>query len=118
MKPFKWLVILLTLCCLLSFVACASPNKDLVGRWEITIEDEELGSIDMVYHFTEDGLINLEQKDGDQIPFSIPFGSFSVEKETLTIFSDGETSVYAFFVTNGTLTLSAKGEEDLVFKRV
>lgn len=113
----RFSVILLCFVMLFSFASCAS-EPDVVGRWEITIEDEELGSVLMVYHFTEEGKINLEQKDGDQIPFSIPFGTYVTDGAALTIFSDGESSVYTFSVTEETLILSCEGEEDLVFRRV
>lgn len=113
----RFAAILLCFLLLVSFASCASV-PEVVGRWEITIEDEELGSVLMVYHFTEEGEINLEQRDGDQIPFSIPFGTFVVDGDEITVFSDGKSSVYTFSVTNDTLIFSSEGEEDLVFHRV
>ena len=39
--------------CLISLFACGTAADDsMVGRWETVIEDEELGSVMMVYHFT------------------------------------------------------------------
>ncbi len=118
MKKQSLVALLLVFLCLLSLASCSSSEQSLVGRWEISIEDEALGTVDMVYHFTEEGKINLEQKAGDEIPFSIPFGTFSVQGENLTICSDGKNSQYQFFVTNDTLTLSAKDQEPLVFHRI
>ena len=113
-------LILLFLCVLVLFSlsSCAREETALLGRWEITISDEELGNVDLVYHFTEEGKIFLEQKDGDQIPFSIPFGTFSVDGENVTITSDGKTSVYHFLLEEDVLTLSSPEESDLVFHRV
>jgi len=102
--------------CLAVFLSCSS-NRAVVGRWETQIEDEDLGKVTIVYHFTEDGEIFLEQKQGDAIPFSIPFGSFSVSGERLTIESDGSRSEYTFSVTEEELYLSSEGEE-LYFRRV
>lgn len=118
MKTKRFAAFFLCLVLLCSFSSCAADGGALVGRWEISIETEELGEVLMVYHFTENGQINLEQKQGDQIPFSIPFGTFVVEGDEITVFSDGKSSVYTFSVTNETLTLSAEGEEALVFHRV
>ena len=100
------------------FVSCASHRSAVAGRWETRIEDEELGTISMVYHFTEDGEIFLEQKKDDTIPFSIPFGTFFVKGEQLTIESDGVQKVYTFSVKEGTLTLSEEGQPDLVFTQI
>ena len=72
----------------------------------------------MVYHFTEEGEIYLEQKKGDVIPFSIPFGTFRVKGEKLLMESDGVESEYTFSVSDATLTLSQEGEEDVVFRKV
>lgn len=102
----------------LPLAACDSKAKSLAGRWETTIEDEELGKVVMVYHFTEDSQIFLEQKKGDTIPFSIPFGTYSVKGDALTIKSENREETYAFSVTAETLILSVKGQEDLVFTRV
>lgn len=104
-------------CIGISLVSCAAGASP-EGRWEITIEDEELGEVRMVYHFTDDGKINLEQKKGDEIPFSIPFGTYVTDGDCLTIFSDGKESGYTFSVTDSTLTLLQEGEEALVFNRV
>ena len=80
------------------FSSCSSAMEQVVGRWETQIQDENLGSLAMVYHFTEEGEIFLEQKQGDQISFSIPFGAFSVSGDQITIESEGSKSVYTFQV--------------------
>ena len=103
---------------LFALVSCAGETQEIVGRWETAIEDEDLGTVEMVYHFTEEGEIFLEQKAGDEIPFSIPFGSYEIRDGKLTVSSDGSASVYTFSVTENTLTLSAEGAEDVVFRRV
>ncbi len=103
---------------LMLLISCASSVKAVVGRWETEIVDEELGKVAMVYHFTDDGEIFLEQKKDDTIPFSIPFGSFSVKGQTLTIESDGAKEVYTFSVSKDRLVLEGKGDLDLVFTRV
>ncbi|MBR3837051.1 MAG: hypothetical protein IKJ74_02805 [Clostridia bacterium] len=114
----RFLTALLLLFCVgFSLVSC-SAAPDPVGRWEIVIEDEELGEVRMVYHFTSEGEINLEQKKGDEIPFSIPFGTYVTDGEHLTIFSDGKESGYTFSVTDSNLTLLQEGQEALVFNRV
>ncbi len=98
--------------------SCTSSGAPLVGRWEIEIRDEELGNFSMVYHFSEDGEIYLEQKTGDAVPFSIFFGTWSVKKDQVTIQGDGKKDVFYFSVSENTLTLSRKGEEDLIFRKV
>ncbi|MBR5295356.1 MAG: hypothetical protein IKU24_02060 [Clostridia bacterium] len=105
---------------LLAFLlsACSSVEKDLVGRWEIQIQDEELGEFSMVYHFSENGEIYLEQKNGDVVPFSIFFGTWSLEKDRLILQGDGKKDVFSFSCTEEELTLSREGEEDLVFHKV
>ena len=117
MKKRLWIARLLLFCIGISLVSCAAGASP-EGRWEITIEDEELGEVRMVYHFTDDGKINLEQKKGDEIPFSIPFGTYFVKGEQLTIESDGVRKVYTFSVEGGELTLSEEGQKDLVFTRI
>ena len=68
-------VLCLCLVLILPFLfSCTRADSDLIGRWETEIVDEELGKFSMVYHFTEEGEIFLEQKKGAEIPFSIPFG--------------------------------------------
>lgn len=114
-RLFLCVLCFLVLCSVLS---CTKANDPLFGRWEITVEDEELGNFDLVYHFTEEGEVFLEQKDGDAIPFSIPFGTFEQKDDLLTITSDGKVSVYHFLLEEDRLILSAEGEEDLKFHRV
>ncbi|MBR4288884.1 MAG: hypothetical protein IKT50_05560 [Clostridia bacterium] len=102
----------------LSFFAlsCGQEVKP-VGRWQTEISDEELGSLFLVYRFTEEGEIFLEQGGGDEVPFSIPFGTYSVSGEKMTIVSDGETREYTFSVAEDELILSPEGEEDMIFTR-
>lgn len=98
--------------------SCSEDGDDLIGRWETEMADEELGSFAMVYHFTEEGEIFIEQKQGDTIPFSIPFGTWKAKGDRLTIKSDGEEQTFTFSVSETELTLSQKGEETLVFHRI
>lgn len=99
-------------------LASCSRMDEVLGRWEIRIDDEDLGSVMIIYRFTEEGEIYLEQQQGDEIPFSLYFGSFSVDGDYLTIQAEGERQQYLFTVTDTTLILAAEGEEDLVFWRV
>ena len=101
-----------------SFTACSSQKDQIVGRWETEIEDEALGNVDMVYHFTEEGSIYLEQREGDTIPFSIPFGTWVLEGEEITISSNGEENRFTFSVSRDTLILKQEGQEDLIFQKV
>lgn len=98
--------------------SCADPAKDLLGRWETTIEAKDLGKVKMVYHFTDKGEIFLEQKDSDTIPFSIPFGTFSVKKDQLAIVSDSVEKVFTYQVKGEKLTLSFPEEPDLIFEKI
>ncbi len=100
------------------FVLSCGGGIKPVGRWQTEISDEELGSIYLVYRFTEEGEIFLEQGDSDEVPFSIPFGSYSVSGKTMTIVSDGVEQEYTFSVAENRLTLSSEGAEDMVFTRV
>ena len=112
-------LILLVSFLFLSLLSCSTRgSKALCARWETEISDPDLGKFSMVYHFTEEGEIYLEQKKGDVIPFSIPFGTFRVEGEKLVMESDGAENVYTFSVSDTTLTLSQEGKEDLVFRKV
>ncbi len=117
-KPriFLFLLIFALLCGVL--ISCSTPGKELVGRWEIDIQDEELGNFSMVYHFKEDGEIYLEQKTEDVVPFSIFFGIWSVEGEKLVIQGDGKKDTFSYSVTDTELTLSREGEETLNFRKV
>lgn len=108
----------LTLCSFIVLSSCAVPENQLLGRWETTIESKDLGNIKMVYHFTEEGEIFLEQKNSDAIPFSIPFGTYRVEKEKLIIISDGVEKPFTYSVKEGKLTLSYPDEADLVFMKI
>lgn len=111
-------ILFLVCAVLLSFFSCSAPESPVVGRWEIQIEDDEMGKVQMVYHFTREGEVKLEQQEGDRIPFSIPFGTYKTQGKTLTLESEGAGQVYTFSVEENTLTLSAEGEEDLVFQRI
>lgn len=102
----------------LVFFSCAGHGESLYGRWETEAVDEELGTLSMVYHFTEDGEIFIEQKQGDTIPFSIPFGTWSARGDSVTIRSDGEEKTFTFSVDKDELTLSGEGEKSLVFHRI
>ena len=113
----------LVLCLLLllpfAFFSCEnSEEKKLLGRWETQGKDEELGTFSMVYHFAEDGEIFIEQKQGDAIPFSIPFGTWTATKNRVTIESDGEKNDFTFSVKENELILSREGEENLIFHRI
>ena len=113
--------VLLCLFVLLALIllACQSASAaSLCGRWETELNDRELGTLSMVYHFTEDGEIFIEQKQGDTIPFSIPFGSYSVDGNRVTIESDGTEETFTFSVQGSELTLSREGEESLIFHRI
>jgi len=107
---------------LLPFVILSCDREtgktELLGRWETEMVDEELGNFSMVYHFTENGEIFIEQKQGDTIPFSIPFGTYRVEGNRVTIESDGTEDTFTFSVKEDELTLIREGEESLVFYRI
>ncbi|MBE6712075.1 MAG: hypothetical protein E7580_01000 [Ruminococcaceae bacterium] len=119
MKRVSCLVLALVLLLPFAFLSCSNADhKALVGRWETEGSDEELGTYSMVYHFTEEGEIFVEQKQGDDIPFSIPFGSWYAEGNRLTIKSDGTEKTFTFSVSDSKLTLSKKGEESLIFHRI
>ena len=114
---------ILLLCLLLSFpfvlLACGQTEETaLLGRWETEMEDEELGRFSIVYNFTEDGEIFVEQKQGDAIPFSIPFGTWSVKGNKVTIESDGTKKTFSFSVRGSELTLLGEGDETAVFQRI
>lgn len=115
LRIFALVLCIATVFCAL--FSCSSADA-LVGRWEIGLEDEELGRMTVIYHFHEEGKIYLEQRQGDQIPFSIPFGTYSAKGDQLTIESEGDRSVYTFSVNENTLTLSDPAGETLVFRRV
>ena len=100
------------------FSSCSDPEAALYGRWETTIEDEELGKVQMVYHFTKEGEIFLEQKNGDAIPFSIPFGTYSAEKDVIKIVSEGVEKEFSYKISGEILTLSHPDEADLVFYKI
>ncbi len=106
------------LLCSLSLFACSSPADGIVGRWETEISDEELGNAMMVYHFTEKGEIYLEQREGDTVPFSIPFGTWELQEGTIRIVSNGEENRFAFSLTENSLTLTPEDGSELVFRRV
>lgn len=113
----------LALCLLLALpfalLSCSrNEGKELYGRWETEMTDEELGTFSIVYHFTEDGEILVEQKQGDAIPFSIPFGTWVAKGNEVTIKSDGTEKTFAFSVRGSELTLSAEGEDSAVFRRI
>lgn len=113
----------LTLCLLFSLILpLASCGRDegeaLLGRWETELSDEELGTFSMVYRFTEKGEIFVEQKQGDTIPFSIPFGTWSVKGDRVTIESEGSSKTFTFSLHGSELTLLGEGEERTVFHRI
>ena len=101
-----------------AFTSCSDPKDQIGGRWETEIEDETLGNVYMVYHFTGEGSIYLEQREGDTIPFSIPFGTWVLKGDQITISSNGEENRFTFSVSRDTLVLKQSGQEDLIFKKV
>ena len=98
--------------------SCGTAVEKPVGRWQTEISDEDLGTVLLVYRFTEEGEIFLEQGDTDEVPFSIPFGTYSVSGEKMTIVSDGAAKEFTFSVKEKILTLSAEGESDMVFEKI
>ncbi len=111
-------VLCLCLVLILPFLfSCTRADSDLIGRWETEIVDEELGKFSMVYHFTEEGEIFLEQKKGAEIPFSIPFGTFSVNQNKLVVQSDGKETSFTFSVSENELILSDEKKNEIVFHR-
>ncbi len=117
------LLCVITLCILLSlpfvFLACGKADgTELFGRWETEMVDEELGRFSIVYHFTEQGEIFIEQKQGDAIPFSIPFGTWTAKGNTVTIESDGTEETFTFSVQGTELLLSQGEKANLVFRRI
>ncbi len=120
MKRTHWYAFALICLLLLPlvFLSCATPATELFGRWETEVVDEELGSLSMVYHFTEEGEIFIEQKQGDTIPFSIPFGTWVVRGNRVTICSDGEEKTFTFSVNGQQMILTGEDEKELVFHRI
>ena len=120
MKPNRTGLCLLTfsIVILLCALSCSSPEKALSGRWETFLEDEGLGSFSLIWRFTEEGEIYLEQGEEADPSFSIPFATFQVEGEEIVITSEGKESVYTFSVNDNSLILSQEGEEPLKFDRV
>lgn len=110
-------LMLLVLVFVFSVVSCGVRAEKPVGRWQTEIRDEELGSVSLVYRFTEEGEIFLEQGGADEVPFSIPFGTYSVSGEKLTIVSDGVAKEYTFSVEEDVLVLSDEDAEETVFTR-
>ncbi|MBR2635300.1 MAG: hypothetical protein IKD31_06945 [Clostridia bacterium] len=102
----------------LSSCGNSASQKALIGRWETEISDPTLGKILMVYRFSEEGEIFLEQTEGDVISFSIPFGEYEVKKNQITITSDGASSFYTFSVSETELIFRQEGEEALRFRRI
>lgn len=101
------------------FASCSTPGEEILGRWETTIESQEYGKVKMVFHFTEEGEIFLEQKQSDEIPFSIPFGTFCVaEKGKVLIVSDEVEKEFSYKIEGEKLTLSYPDEPDLVFEKI
>ena len=119
-RIFLWAMVLcLLLFTCFSLLSCVkNEGEELFGRWETEMVDDELGKFSIVYHFTEEGEIFVEQKQGDAIPFSIPFGTWLVKGDKLTIESDGTEKTFSFSVQGSELTLSGEGEENAVFRRV
>ncbi len=104
--------------CLFVFCSC-TVGRFPTGRWQTQISDPSLGEIDIIYRFAEDGKIYLEQKQGDEIPFSILFGSYETSGDEIRIESEGARSVYTFSVEKDILTLTPLGTgEALSFLRV
>ena len=113
------LCLLLALTMILPLASCGrDEGKALLGRWETELSDEELGTFSMVYRFTEKGEIFVEQKQGDTIPFSIPFGTWSVKGDRVTIESEGSSKTFSFSLHGSELTLLGEGEERTVFHRI
>ena len=114
----------LVLCALMLLGLCLSSCSELdahpiLGRWEILVENEAVGgTVPLVYHFKEDGGLYLEQREGDEITFSLAAGTFEIEGDRITLSMDGSYDTFAFSVTESRLILSREGEEDLIFSRV
>ena len=111
----------LALMCLLpaGFLSCDQNNgKALVGRWETETTDDALGTLSIVYNFTKDGKIYVEQEQGDTIPFSIPFGDWWVEGDKLTIKSGREENTFTFSVKDSVLSLVPTEGETVEFRRI
>ena len=102
----------------LVFLSCANTGDVLPGRWETKFENKELGSLSMVYHFTEEGEIFIQQKQGYTIPFCIPLGTWAARGDRVTISSDGGENTFTFSVNGDELTLSEEGGETMVFHRI
>lgn len=107
----------LVILCSSFFLSCVSSVKP-VGRWQTEIKDENLGTLYLVYRFTDEGEIFLEQGSGDEVPFSIPFATYSVSGAAMTIISDGVTQEYTFSVSEGKMILASEGAEDMIFTKV
>jgi uncharacterized protein (TIGR03066 family) len=111
-------LLLCAVCALPFFFSCSDEKAVLVGRWETQIEDEEIGKFSMVYHFTEEGKIFLEQKKGAEIPFSIPFGTYQVEGDRVVVQSDGKEISFTFSVSENQMTFLDSSKNEVVFKRI
>ena len=110
-------MVLLLVLCLFCLFSCAS-SLTVVGRWQTEVEDEELGKTLLVYHFTEDGEIFLEQKQGDQIPFSIYFGTYRTDGDTILIDDGTSTVQYDFSLEENDLSFFLDGKRQMTFDRV
>lgn len=114
----KRTALLLTLLLLALFCLSCTASPALVGRWQTEVEDEELGKILLVYHFTEENEIFLEQKNGDEIPFSIFFGTYHVQGDTIVIDDKNSTTQFTFSVDQNHLSFFLDGKRQMIFERV
>ncbi|MBR2616369.1 MAG: hypothetical protein IKC69_06805 [Clostridia bacterium] len=117
MKRRSVLLLVLAGILLLTLLSCSSDAKALPGRWLLSETGEETDE-EMIFHFTEDGVLNLEKQTGDKFPYSFFFGTYVIDGKEVFIYSEGEVTVCTFSVDGDTLTLCPEGREALLLERV
>ena len=94
----------------LLFLASCSASDGLAGSWRTKFYSEEAqGNVELIYRFRENGdlLIGTEGEGG----FSLPFGTYETDGETLVIRTDSGAEKYTYEIKGSTLTLRQNGRE-------
>ena len=116
LKSWKILLLFVLLFGLFTVVGCSEDDEDkIIGTWKLYSEDGEVVDYNFMVTFTDDGTFSYTITEDDFTESDS--GTYSIVESVITIiFSDGETDVSTFVITDDTMTIT-DGDGVSILKR-
>ena len=116
LKSWKILLLFVLLFGLFTVVGCSEDDEDkIIGTWKLYSDDGEIVDFNLLVTFVDDGTFSMTMTE-DGFTDSAT-GTYSIVESVITlVFSDGETDVSTFVITDDTMTIT-DGDGVSILKR-